>query len=820
MAAFSRELRHAVRRLRRAPAFSATAVFVLALGLGAAAAMFSIVDSVLLRPLPFPNSDRLVAVTHTASIEGVSSLNQSDGTFMLYARHNRVFEHIAAVRATNLSIAPLDGASGEPERVLSAGVSADFMQTLGISAARGRAFTADDDRVGAPPVIVLSDALWRRKYGADPAIIGQQLLINNVRRQVVGIMPGQFGYPSPATQLWYPLQLDPAHSSPASFNFDVIARLKPGVTDEVAAADLARILPSLLDEFQSEIPKAMFEQVHLKPVVAPLKDEIVGRVSRLLWMLLAAVGLLLAVACANVANLFLVRSEGRQRELAVRNALGATRRALFTPQLAEALLLSVSGGVIGLVIAATAIHTLAALPSGVSLPRLAEVSVNGTVAGFVIALTIVCAVAVSVVPLLRTRRIPIAAVLRDAGRSAPGGPEKQRARAGFVVAQVAMTLVLVASSGLVARSFMQLRNVQPGFEPANLNAVRVSLPRTKYRSSAQRAAFFRDLISAARALPGVRDAAASTWMPLTGDNDNSALDVEDLHLAPNAVPPVHDMSYVSSDWFAAMRIPLISGRTLGRQDPAAPLHEAVVSRAFADRYWKNGSALGRRVRPALAGPWFTIVGVVGDVHLASLQEPAEQAVYFPLVMPEGDSTDAAGSAMLVVSTASESPAIAASIRQIVHRLDPSLPTYDEAPASAIVASSAGTARFLATLLGAASVVALLLGAVGIYGVIAYGVSQRHREIGVRMALGARPADVGRLISRQGAGLALIGVAIGLPIAIATTRLMRGLLYGVSPTDPLTLGGTCAVLLAVALLSSWLPARRASAVDPAVALRSD
>jgi predicted permease len=411
-------------------------------------------------------------------------------------------------------------------------------------------------------------------------------------------------------------------------------------------------------------------------------------------------------------------------------------------------------------------------------------------------------------------------VLKDAGRAATGGADKQRARAGFVVAQVALTLVLVASSGLVARSFMQLRDVQPGFDPANVSTLRVSLPRTKYTTSVQRAAFFRDVQTAARALPGVRDAAVSSWMPLTGDNDNSALDVEDLHLAPNAVPPVHDLSYVSSDWFATMRIPIVSGRTLGTQDAAVPLREAVVSRAFARRYWKDGSALGRRIRPALSGPWFTIVGVVGDVHLSSLQDPAEEAVYFPFVMPDGDSTAALGSATIAVATAAESPLVAASMRQIVHRLDPSLPTYDERPAAAIVAASAGTARFLAMLLAAASVVALLLGAVGIYGVIAYGVSQRQREIGVRMALGARPSDVGRLVSRQGVALALAGVAIGLPIALGTTRLKRGLLYGVSPTDPVTLGGTCAVLVTVALVSSWLPARRASAVDPAIALRSD
>ena len=820
MSDFVREIRHAWRRLRRAPAFTITSLVVLALGLGATTAMFSIVDSILLRPLPFPESGRLVAVSHSTAIPGVTHVEQADATFLLYARHNSVFDGIGVSRSTDVSITALDGTAGEPERIAAAGVSASWLPTLRATPARGRGFTADDDRPGAPRVVVLSDALWRRKYGADPSVIGKSMSVNGSPRRIVGIMPQDFRYPSSSTELWYPLQLDPAHANAGSFNYTAVARLKPGVTNDAAVADLARALPRLLDEYPSDIPKAMFEQAHLRPTIAPLRDVIVGDVSRLLWILFAAVGLVLAVACANVANLFLVRAEGRQRELAVRTALGAGRTAVVGQYLSEAVLLAAIGGAIGFALAALGIRLLATLPNGMDLPRLTEVSLNAVVVVFALAVTLVSAVAVSVVPLLRTRGIAIASVLKESGRSATSGADKQRVRGALVVAQVALALVLVASSGLMAKSLARLRDVKPGFDPTNVATLRVGLPPARYSNAASIAAFYAALVARARSLPGVREAAVTTWLPLTDDHDNTVLLVEDFRQAPNAVPPVHDISNVSSSWFSAMHIPILSGRALGPQDPARPLLEVVVSKSFAERYWKTGSPLRRRIRHGLTGPWFSIVGVAGDVHLEGLDKPADQSAYFPLLVPDGDSTFIESSAALVVSTSREPTTILPSLRAVVHELDPTLPTYAEQPMTSIVAAASAKSRFLVMVLGLASGVALALGAVGIYGVMAYGVSLRQREIGVRMALGARPGDVSRMISRQGVTLAAVGVAIGLAGAIAGTRFMRGLLYDVSPTDPVTLGATCAVLLAVALLSSWLPARRAAGVDPALVLRSD
>ncbi len=819
MSNFARELRHAWRRLRRAPAFTVTTFVVLALGLGATTAIFSIVYGILLRPLPYPNADRLMVVSHSLVVPGVDHVDESDATFMLYQAHNTVFDGIGAYHETDLNLGVANGA-GQPERVSAAGVSASLLPTLGVAPAAGRAFSTDEDRVGGPKVVILADQLWRRKFGGDRALVGQNVLIDGTLRQVVGIMPASFHYPNTRTEIWFPLQLDPAHSAPGNFNYVAVARLKPNVTPAAATAELTRILPRLLEEYPSDIPPAMFEKVHLRPVLTPLRDVMTKDVRGLLWILFGAVGLLLVIACANVADLFLVRAEGRQRELAVRNALGARRSTLLAQHMSEAIVLAALATVAGLLLAASGIGLLASLPSGIDVPRLSEVSLNGVVLLFAVGTALLCAIAVSVVPLLRTLRIPIAVVLRESGRSATSGREKHRVRSVLVVAQVALALVLVAASGLLARSFERLRGVTPGMNADGLWSMRIALPSSRYGTTPVIAGFYTNLLDRVRAIPGVQQAALTTWVPLTDDNDNSTLQVEDHPLPPNSVPPVHDLVYATSDYFSTMGIPLLSGRALGTQDPNHPLFEAVVSRAFAAQYWHGGSALGKRVRPWITGPWFTVVGVTGDVHLKALDQPAEAAVYFPIIFSMPDSVVAFDNVALMIRSAPGPVNVLSAARGVVQSLDPSLPTYGERPMSDIVRAASARARFLVLLLGVASAIALVLGAVGLYGVMAYGVSLRQREIGVRVALGAQPSAVSRMISRQGLALATAGVVVGLIAAVATTRLLRGLLYEISPTDPLTLGGTVAVLLAVAFVASWLPARRASVVDPAVVLRSE
>lgn len=817
----ARELPLAARRLRRSPAFTATALVVLGLGIGATTAMFSIVDGVLLRPLPYPGSEALVDVSHTATVSGATHMNQSDASFLLYQRHNTAFVNIGAYRDESVNFATGNGGAATPQRLVAAAVSASLFPTLGVAPAVGRGFRPGEDRVNGPLVAIISNALWQQSFGGDRSIIGKHVLVNDVSREIVGVMPPNFLFPSPDTRIWLPIQFDAEHSQPASFNYTSVARRKRGVTAAAAATQLDAVLPRILSEFPSNIPPAMWAQAHIHPVVKPLRDVMVGEVSRLLWVFFGAAALLLAIACANVANLFLVRTEGRHRELAVRRALGADRGTLFVQIGSEALVLAGAGGAMGLALSAASIRLLGALPAGMTLPRVAEVTMSPAVVAFAVAVVLATALVLSLVPALRTARIPIASVLKESGRANTGGMARQRTRGVLVVTQVALALVLVAASGLLARSFARLRDVRPGFQPNGLLMMRLQLPPAQYANAALRMQLYGQLAQQASALPGVQDVALTTWAPLTSDFNNDVTEVEDHPLPKDAVPPVHDVIYVSDDYFKTMSIPLIAGRTFGAQDAAHPLAEVVVSRAFAKRYWKGQSPLGKRIRPVLDSVWRTVVGEVGDVHLTSLATPAEDAIYYPIVSP-GDAGRAyvPANVAVMVRTDADPATLRVAMQRTVASLDPSLPTYDEHPMATVVAAATAQTRFTMLLLALTSVMALTLGAVGIYGVIMYGVSLRQREIGVRLALGAQPVDVSRMVSRQGLTLAAVGVASGLGASLLATRFLRGLLYGVSPSDPGTLLAASFVLLGVALLASWLPARRAAAVDPAEALRRD
>jgi predicted permease len=813
--------RHALRRLRGAPGFAAAVVAMLALGIGATAAVFGVVDGILLRPLPFAEPARLVGLSHSIQIAGLNTVQQSDASFLLYQRHARAFDGVAAWRERDVNVAAPSAAASGAERVVAVGVSASFFPVLGVRPLAGRGFVEGEDRVGAPPLVVLSEPLWRRKFGADPAIVGKRVVVDGQPREVVGVMPADFRYPSASTAIWYPLPLDPPHANPGSFNYTAVARLKPGVTAEAARADLARVLPRLLDEFPSDIPKAMFEQAHVTPIVTPLRDVLVGDVTHMLWLLLGAVVLLLLVACANVASLFLVRAEGAQRDVAVRNALGAGAGAIVAQYFGEAALLAAAGGALGVALAAAGMAALRRLPIGVDLPRLAEVGVDARVVLFALVVSALGALVVSLMPVLRARRIAPAVVLKESSRSATAGRDRQRARSALVVAQVALALVLVAGSALMARSFARLRDVRPGFDAEGLFTMRVALPLATYTDGARALAFYDRVLAEARAIPGVRDATVTEWLPLTSDHNDSAMEVEDHPLAEGEVPPDHPLVFATPEYFRTMQVPLLSGRTFTPEDAAHLPLEVIVSRAFAEKYWPGKDPIGKRLRQGLTKTWYTVVGVAGDVHLEALEKPAEQTIYFPLAIPDDSGrADVTRAATVVVRTAGDPLRLAGPLRAAVRRVDPSIPTYAEQPMTAVLRASAARTRFVLVMLGVASLVALAIGAVGLYGVLAYGVTLRRREIGVRIALGAGSSDVSRMIARRGVVLAAIGVAVGLAGALAATRLLHGLLYDVSPTDPAALGATCAVLLGVAALASWLPARRAAAVDPMEALRRD
>ncbi|MGE5099372.1 MAG: ABC transporter permease [Deltaproteobacteria bacterium] len=813
------ELRFAVRRLARAPSFTIAAVFVLALGIGATTAVFSLVNGVLLRPLPYPSPDRLVWLGHSVQVAGADKADQSDASFLLYHERARAFDGIAISRDADVNLGSADGDAARAKRVASAGVSANLFDVLGVHPASGRGFVEGEDRPTAPKVAILSDALWKDNFHGDPSVIGKPIVVDGVSRQIVGVMPRGFAYPSPSTELWLPLALDPATANAGSFNYRGVARLKNGVTIDAARADLERVLPRILDEFPSEIPPAMWAEAHVRPLVTPLRDSIVGDVSRLLWILLGSVSLVLVIACANVANLFLVRGESRQLELAVRSALGSGLAGIIAQALSESFVLAASGGVIGVLLAAFGVKLATSFGGGLGVPRLQEVSVEGSVLAFALGVSVFCAVFVSLVPVMRARRVPIALVLREAGRGSTAGARRQWARSALVVSQVALALVLVAVSGLLARSFARLRDVKPGFEPRGIVMSRIALPIANYPAATQTFNVYTRLLDQVRAMPGVRDATLTNWVPLTNDHNDTVIGVEDHPLPPNAVPRVHFLPAVDAQYFHTMGIPLLAGRTFGPLDPQRPAFELVVSHAFAERYWPGASPLGKRVRPGITGPWWTIVGEVGDVHYDALDKPANDVVYLPLVSPGERTMNAEHFVALLVRTDRENAKLLPAIRQAVHAIDPALPTYDEHSLTEIVSAASARARVTLVLLAIASMLALILGAVGIYGVMAYGVSLRQREIGVRIALGARPLDVSRMVSRQGLTLGATGVVIGVVCALSVTRLLRGLLYDVSPTDPVVLGATCIVLLGVAFLASWIPARRAAAVDPSEALRA-
>ncbi len=787
------ELRFAARRLRRAPGFAAAVVLVLALGIGATTSVFSLVSAVLLEPLPFPEPDRLVRLRHTVRDAGAATVDLSDASVTLYQGAARAFDGVAAWRFDNGIL----GASEPGQTVLrvrGARVTSNFFDVVGVRPVLGRSFVAGEDRPGANHVVVLSHRIWQQHFHGDPDALGRLVVVNDVPRTVVGIMPRHFAYPADHVEAWLPLARDPANSR--TFNLVGIARLKRGVSAASAQKDLARVLAAS--------SPAASAHAHLAPQVQSLQDSIVGPVSRLLWLVFGGVVAVLLVACTNVAGLFLVRAERMQLELAVRGALGSGLGGRLALTLCESLLLSAVAGGAGVALAAAAMSAARSAGSALSLPRLEGVGVDPRVLWFSLAITVSCAVAVSVLPLLRAGRTSLALVLRGAGTGAVPGRSHRKGRDALVVAQIALCVVLVAASGLMTRSFLRLNAVRPGFDPDHVATSSVLLPFARY-DGASRLQFLDALVREAKAIPGVREVGVTSWVPLSGHHDEMAIEVE-AHPSQASVA----VATVDESYFRALRIPLVRGRTFGAQDVARPSDEVLVARALAGRYWPGESPLGKRLRP-VDGRWQTIVGEVADVHYDALDRPASQMVYFPIVRP--------GRTSLVVRTDGREVEALSAIRGIVRALDPAVPTFDEGSLRRLVDGSSERARALVALLAAASVVTSLLAAVGLYGIVAYAVSVRRRELGIRMALGARPRDLSRMVSLAGLRLAGFGIALGIACTLLTSRLLQGLLYGVSPTDPVTISVTAVAVFAVASVATWIPARQAAALHPSEALRS-
>jgi len=815
MAQFIKDIRLGFRALMHAPGFTFVSILTLALGIGASTSIFSLVNSVLLRQLPFPNSHELVGIWLTAPGFGFDLLKQTETTYTVYREFNDSFVDIGLVNENSLNLV----GGGDPVRIQAASATSSLFRVLGVPPARGRAFDEVDDDFGSSNVVIISDELWRSRYGADPDILGRTLNLDDSPWEVVGIMPPAFTFPREHTQLWIPHRIDPATLGTANFNYDVIGRLKPGISLEAAKADLDRVLAQLPELSPGELTAEALENAELATLVHTMLDDVVGNVRQTLWILLGSVGFILLIACANVANLFLVRTEIRRREVALRVALGAGRRDMATYFLAESALVAVLGGILGLTLAYGGIRALLALSP--NIPRLNEVTIDGRVLVFSAAVSIISCLFFAMIPITKYGRLNLNTTLKDGGCGSLQGLKTQKLRKGLVVSQVALALVLLVGSSLLARSFWLLKNVNPGFEPEGVLTMRLSLPPAKYTDAHVTAGFYDQLLENIRGLAGVLSAGAITNFPMADGQNNEGLVLEGVLDQPGELPPLARTNLVTPGYFDVLGIPIHQGSVT---EPNFNEQAVVINGAFEQRYWPGHSGLGKRI--ARRGGdrdeayWYTVVGVVGDVRDDGLSFDTPEMVYFPLINFSNSDVAATSQSMsIVIKTDGPTNALADSVRHVVWAMDPELPVANVRTAEEIVSGSTRRTTFILLLLGLASIVSLLLGSVGIYGVISYLVSQRTQEIGVRMALGADRIQVSTMVVRQGMWISLAGITIGLFGAWALTRLMESLLFGVSATDPLIYLGVSAFVLTASMFASYLPARRAARVSPVEALRN-
>lgn len=819
------DLRYGIRALRRTPAFTAVAVLTLALGIGATAASFAVVNGVLLKPLPYGNPDRLVGAWHDMPPLNATHAQQTLGTYFTYQRLAHTIDGIAVYQENAVNVSD-PGSTTEPQRVTSALISAPLIPLLQVSPLRGRVFTAAEDLPNGPNVVMIGEAMWRGRFGSDPDILHRTLDVNGRARQIVGVMPASFRFPTASTALWLPIALDPASQSAGGFNYDAVARLKRGVTVADAERDFASVLPRMPELFPLVVPgvpsKLLLEQAKPQPLLVPLKEDLTGNIAGALWVVAVASALILLVACANVTNLILVRVDGRQRELAVREALGAGRARVMVHFLAESVVLAGLGAVIGLGIAWVAVRALvSAGPAGI--PRLAELGIDSATVVFTAVVALAVALGCTAIPVLRLGRADLTKSLREGGRSGTAGRVRQRVRGVLVAAQMAMALVVLAGSGLLLRTFERLNGIKPGFNPEHVATFWMSLPAARYPSETSEVRFYSQLTDRVAKLPGVQVAGLSSRIPLDdkGGNWDPYYPENDPSYA-NKLPPLEIFTTTNGDYFRAMQIPLIAGRTFARLD-AQRADEALISRRVAQIFYHDSTgaaALGKRFRSLPTGPWYTVIGVVGDARDSSLAAPPSPTVYFPEVPDTTDNGQTSRTMALVVRTPGDPLSVMSSVRAAVRELDPTLPVFDVAPMTTVFSASMTQLRFIMLILGAAAAVTLVLGAIGLYGVMAYVVTLRTRELGVRVALGARPGAVAAMMTRQGLALAGAGLAGGLVMFALLARFLRSMLFGVAPGDPVALGSASAILIAIAALATWIPARRASRVDPAEALRTE
>jgi putative ABC transport system permease protein len=804
--------------------FTSIALITLALGIGANTAIFSVVNGVLIKPLPYPKAEQLAGVWHSApGITGFpGDVNCSPTMYFTYREENRTFQ--------DFGVWSLDGGTvtgmGEPEQVLAMDFTYGVLNALGTQPVSGRWFSESDDQPGATATVILTYGYWQRRFGGSPSTIGRSLVVDGKPRTIIGVMPQGFRFGNLPADLIFPAQLERNKLFLGQFNYQGVARLRPGVTLQQANADVARMIPIWLKSWPPApgFSRDLFENAHFGPKVQPLKQEVVGDIGPTLWVLMGTIGLVLLIACANVANLLLVRAESRQQELAVRAALGAGWGRIAREMLLESLTLGVLGGALGLALAYGALRVLV-VKGPQTLPRLAEIGIDPLVLGFTLVVSLLAGFFFGLIPAIKYAGPQVAFALRGGGRTMSHGRERHRARNTLVIVQVALALVLLIGSGLMIRTFQALRSVQPGFtHPEQVQLLRISIPDTQVKEPERVMRMENDMLDKLAAIPGVKSAALASGAPLEGFGGNDVLYARDKTYATGQIPPIRAFRNVTPGFFKTDGTALIAGRDYSWTDLYDKRRVAIVSENLARELWGSpAAAIGKQVRTGLKDDWREVVGVVADVYDRGVDQKAPAMAYWPALMDnfELEPVLVTRSAVFAIRTdRAGTQSFIEAAKQAIWSQDPNAPVFLVRTLGEVYDQSMARTSFTLVLLGIAGAMALLLGVIGIYGVIAYAVTQRTREIGIRMALGAEARGLQGMFVRQGLLLAAVGALLGLVAAAGLTRLMSSLLFKTAALDPITYAAVSAILIAAAALASYFPARRATAVDPVEALRTE
>jgi putative ABC transport system permease protein len=809
MKSILQDLRYGIRTLLKRPGFTIVAVVALALGIGANSAIFSVVNSVLLRPLPYKDPSRLVIAWETNPqllSDYLKTHNEAaPGNFLDWQAQSQSFENLAAFRWQDFNLTGGDA----PEQVIGNTVTTNMFATLGVQPILGRDFLAEEGQAGRDNVVILSHGLWQRRFGSNTNVVGQTISVNGRLHTIVGVMPEGFEFPRAASELWTPLAPgDDFKTNRRAHFLYTRARLKPGVTIEQAQAEMNTIAARLEQQYPDSNNQRGVR-------LASLSEESVAQIKPALLILLAAVGFVLLIACANVANLMLARAAARQKEIAIRTALGAGRLRIIRQLLTESVLLSLIGGVCGLLLALWGIDLLlASMPRqfALGIPGWNKIGLDYRVLGFTLAVSLLTGILFGLFPAWQASKYDLNESLKE-GSKGSAGQGRKRFRNALIVSEVTLALVLLVGSGLMMRSLWRLMDVKPGFDPHNLTTLQLALPQAQYAQDEQVASFYSELTRRIQNLPGVEGVATIDMMPMGGSGGTITFLVEGRPAPPQGQYPEANARTSSPGYFQTMRIPVLKGRDFSEHDTTKTPLVAVINETMARKYWPNEDPIGKRILdPQNRFPPAEIVGVVGDVKHFGLDDQAEEYIYTSSLQTPGNSM------FLVARTTTDPLSMTATLRKEVQSLDKDLPVFDVKPMEQRIVESTGARRLVMFLLGVFALVALILASVGIYGVMAYAVTQRTHEIGIRMALGARRGDILRLVVRQGMLLVAFGVALGLLVSFAVTRFMSGLLFGVTPNDPATMAGVSLLLAVIAFIACLVPALRAMKVDPMVALR--